>query len=254
MERVSYGCVALLGTNKVGKMTADSDGYYEFVLGGLDTYNSGGAFYPLKSAQSLFENSSNLMRRIETGACRGEYGHPKQLPGQDMRSFLRRVSTIYEDNVCCHFKDVRIEKEGIKDKSGNKVVAVIGHVKPSGPKGQALGESMENPNESVCFSVRSLTDDKIEGGRLVKHIRTIVTWDYVNEPGIDIARKWHSPSLESFEEAEFTREHIEAMESGVGAGVSMEDNGGVSSGTIFVDFGWKKTGPAGLVLPPSARW
>jgi hypothetical protein len=105
----------------------------------------------------------------------------------------------------------------------------------------------------VCFSVRSLTDDKIEGGRLVKHIRTIVTWDYVNEPGIDIARKWNSPSLESFEEVEFTRDHVEGLDSGVGAGVSMEDNG-VSGNTIFVDFGWKKTGPAGLVLPPSARW
>ncbi|MND14779.1 hypothetical protein D3C81_226420 [compost metagenome] len=254
MERVSYGCVALLGTNKVGKLTPDSDGYYELVLGGLDTYNSGGAFYPLNSAKSLFEQSSNLMRRIETGACRGEYGHPKQLPNQDMRSFLRRVSTIYEDNVCCHFKDVRLEHNAIKDSKGNRVVAVIGHVKPSGPKGQALAESLENPNESVCFSVRSLTDDKIEGGRLVKHIRTIVTWDYVNEPGIDIARKWNAPGLESFQETEFTRDHVEGLDTGVGAGMSMESSGGVSGSTIFVDFGWKKTGSAGLVLPPSARW
>lgn len=253
MERMSYGCVALRGTNKVGKLTPDSQGYYEMVIGGLDTYNSGGAFYPFKSAQALFEQSSSLMRRIETGACRGEYGHPKQLPGQDARSFLRRVSTIYEENVCCHFKDVRIERDTVKDKSGNRVIAVIGLVKPSGAKGDALGESIENPNESVCFSVRSLTDDKIEGGRLVKHLRTIVTWDYVNEPGIDVARKWNAPSLESFEEAEFTRDHVEALDRGVSTGVSME-SGGISSDAIFVDFGWKRTGSAGLVLPPSARW
>lgn len=251
-ERVVYGCTALVGTNKTGKLTPDSDGYYELVLGGLDCYNSGGAFYPLSAARGLFEASSSLMRRIESGACRGEYGHPKKDPSQSMSSFLQRVSTIYEDNVCCHFKDVRIEQNAIKDKAGNRVVAVVGRVKPSGPKGEFLRASLDSKDENVCFSVRSLTDDRVEGGRMVKNIRTIITWDYVNEPGIALAKKWHSPSLESFDEASFSRQMVETMDEGP-KGMGMESMTQVKN-SIFVDFGWKKTATAGLVLPPSARW
>ncbi len=252
-ERVVYGCTALVGTNKTGKLSPDSDGYYELVLGGLDCYNSGGAFYPLSSARGLFEKSSSLMRRIESGACRGEYGHPKKDPNQNMSSFLQRVSTIYEDNVCCHFKDVRIEQNAIKDPDGNRVVAIVGRVKPSGPKGEYLRTSLESKDENVCFSVRSLTDDRVEGGRLVKHIRSIITWDYVNEPGIAMAKKWYAPSLESFDEASFSRDMVENLDSHVAPGVSMESAQQLRE-SIFVDFGWKKTSKSALILPPSARW
>lgn len=252
MERVVYGCTALVGTNKTGKLSPDSDGYYELVLGGLDCYNSGGAFYPLSTARALFEASSTLMRRIESGACRGEYGHPKKDPSQSMTSFLQRVSTIYEDNVCCHFKDVRIEQNAVKDKDGNRVIAVVGRVKPSGPKGEFLRASLESKDENVCFSVRSLTDDRVEGGRLVKNIRSIITWDYVNEPGIALAKKWHSPSLESFDEASFSRQMVENLGEAT-QGVGMESVNEIAK-TIFVDFGWKTSPKSNLTLPPSARW
>lgn len=251
-DRISYSCVALRGSGKVGKLTPDTDGYYELLLGGLECYNSSGAFYPMKDAKRLFESSSSLMRRIADGSCRGELGHPKRESGQDMRSFLSRVSTIYEDQVCCHFRDVHLDNAIIKDPSGKEVVAVVGYVKPSGPKGVSLGESLDNPKENVCFSVRSLTDDRMERGQLVKHIRSIITWDYVNEPGISFAKKWMTPSLESFDDLSFTREHVEGMSAGTG-GVSME-SAAVSKETIFVDFGWKRTSPSGLVLPASAKW
>jgi len=37
----------------------------------------------------------------------------------------------------------------------------------------------------------------MQNGVLNKLLRTIVTFDYVNEPGISIAKKWHAPGLES---------------------------------------------------------
>ena len=253
VERVVYGCTALVGTNKVGKLSADSDGYYELVLGGLDCYNSGGAFYPLSTARSLFEGSSSLMRRIADGAARAEYGHPKKAHDQSMSSFLQRVSTIHEDNVCAHFADVRIEQNAIKDKDGKRVVAIVGRVKPAGPKGEFLAASLENKNENVCFSVRSLTDDRVEGGRLVKHLRSIITWDYVNEPGLSMAKKWLAPSLESMDEASFSRDLVECLDHGVPAGMGLESSQQIKE-SIFVDFGWKRTAKAGLIVPASASW
>jgi len=254
VNRVTYGCTALVGTNKVGTLKADSDGYYDLVLGALDFHNSSGAFYPLASAKHLFEDSSSLMRRIANGNCKGECGHPKKKPGMTMREYLERIMTVEETNVCCHFQEVTIDASGaVKDKNGRAVVAVRGKVKPTGPRGEALREALENPKENVNFSVRSLTNDVVEGGRVVKHIKTIVCWDWVNEPGISVASKYSSPSLESFQEAYFAPTHFDELEAQyANAGVSLESNG-ISLESIREDLGWTKR-KSGIVVPASANW
>lgn len=197
MDKVFYNCTALAGTNKVGKLTPDADGYYTVILGAFDFPNSGGAIYPWKSAQKLFEDSGALMRRIKTGQQRGECGHPKQQPGMTKAQFITRICTIEETLVSHHIKEVWIETETVKGPNGRPVVAVMGKVKPSGPMGSSLKEQLENPSENVAFSVRSLTRDKRVAGQLFKHMTTLVTWDYVNEPGISVATKYDNPSLES---------------------------------------------------------
>lgn len=249
--RASYSCTALLGTNKTGELKPDADGYYELTLGALDVFNSGGAFYPLGPARQLFEGSSSLMRRIASGNCKGECGHPKMAPGMSMRDYLGRIMRIEETNVCCHFREVRLET--IKDTNGRDIVGVVGKVKPSGPQGPALKEALENPHENVCFSVRSLTNDVPSGGILHKNIKTIVCWDWVTEPGIRVATKYNSPSLESFEETGFTEAQLSsvtALEASVGVGVESHNNVPVSD--VMKDFGWDR--PKVDRLPPSARW
>lgn len=257
-ERATFTCTALAGSNKTGALKPDEDGYYTMVLGALDVFNSAKAFYPFESAKQVFKESSSLMRRIAHGRCKGEVGHPKKVPGQSMPDFINRVLEIRETNVCCLFKDVTIDYT-FKDKDGRPVIAVIGKVKPVGPMGPALKAALENPDEDVCFSVRSLTDDEWVAGTLVKHIRTIVTWDWVTEPGIYVASKWLSPALETLsevvdiEQAYFTATSLGNIRDYVRkSGVGMEDNGNVvSMEEIFEDFGWNK---AKSNLPPAARW
>lgn len=253
-QRAAYACTALVGTNKAGKLKPDAKGYYTLVLGALDVFNSNGAFYPLQTAKHVFESSSSLMRRIENGNCRGECGHPKPLPGMTTRDFLQRVMTIEETNVCCHFRSVRLETQSVKDKSGRPVVAVIGEVKPSGPRGEFLKEALENEDENVCFSVRSLTNDHMSStGVLQKNIKTIVTWDWVNEPGISVATKYSSPALESFNEVDFNEDQLRSVqEHQTGLGYSMESQGGVDVGDVLNDLGWQT--PNRSKLPPSLRW
>lgn len=240
-NQTTYACTALAGTNKAGILKPDTDGYYTVVLGALNYYNSAGAFYPYESAKEVFKASSSLMRRIANGACRAEYGHPKKAPGMSMRDFLDRVMQIYEENVCAHIKEVKIDYTSVKDpKSGRPVISVIGKVKPCGPRGEALRASLENPNENVCFSVRSLTEDVRVGAEWHKHIRSIVTWDYVNEPGIAVANKFASPALESFAEVPFTRSQIQDVASQQAANsLSMESNG-VTARSVMEEFGWDK--------------
>lgn len=266
IQRASFACTALLGTNKAGILRPDADGYYTLVLGALDIYNSGGAFYPYESAKQLFKESSSLMRRISNGALRGEYGHPRP-NGMNMRDFLGRVMDIYEPNVCCHIRKVWIDnKTSVRDERGRPVIAILGEVKPAGPMGPALQASLDNPSENVCFSIRSLTEDHTVAGTTYKNLKTIVTWDYVNEPGLSVAKKWHSPALESIEEdLPVMPAHLAALRNTqmLNARLGMESNG-LTVEAAMEDLGWGGMGDgvskdgfgegSKIATPPAAKW
>lgn len=254
-QSATYSCTALMGTNKAGVLKPDADGYYEVVLGALDFYNSAGAYYPFQSAKELFEESSSFMRRVKSGCLKGEYGHPKFLPGMSKRDFVGRVLNIHEECVSHHIRDVRIETEKVKDKNGGKVVAIIGYVKPTGPMGQHLKDALENKHENVCFSIRSLTNDVYDNrGVLIKHIQQIITWDYVNEPGISVANKYQAPGLEGLHNVKFSFENLQEYKSHrLEMGVGIENTSGVSPEDVIKAYGWDKPGYI-LKTPPSVRW
>lgn len=240
MNGFSLSCTALLGTNKTGTLKCDADGYYKVVLGALDVYNTANAFYPEASARHLFEKSSSLMRRIASGNLRGEYGHPRQQPGMTVDDFVNRVRDIYEPNVCMHIRKVEVDYSSYRNEHGKPMIVILGEIRPSGPMGPTLKEQLENRHEDVCFSIRSLTQDEFSMGRVNKHLKLIVTWDYVNEPGLAVAHKWNCPSLESHSEdamagglTTLVEQHIlpgrlKDMCKQRTAGASMESEGGVS--------------------------
>ena len=72
------------------------------------------------------------------------------------------------------------------------------------------GLGFKNPKENVCFSIRSFTDNSYSHGRVNKVLKNIITFDYVNEPGIHIAEKYKSPSLEAVEETVFSKEQFDS--------------------------------------------
>lgn len=251
-NKAMYSCTALVGTNKAGTLKADADGYYTLVLGALNIHNAAGAFYPLESAKHLFDSSSSLIRRIETGNLRGECGHPKQLPGQNTRDYLQRILQIEETNICCHFRRVWLV-DG-KDDKGRNVVLVMGEVKPAGPRGPALKEALENKHENVCFSIRSLTKDHMNpAGFLIKNIQTIVCWDWVNEPGISLATKYKNPGLESIgDDVEILEEHLTSIKLKQERNPASMESSVLDIDTVCSEMGWNKP-PMGK-LPASANW
>jgi hypothetical protein len=195
--KIIYQSTVLNGVNKVGNLQKDANGYFEIVLGALNAYNSQGWYYSYEHAKSLFENSSELMRRISTGRLRGETGHPRFQPGMTQLQWFSRVNDLLEPNLCVHFKEVSLSFDGHKDEKGNPIILIMGRAKPSGANSQWLEKQFENPDEDVCFSIRSFTEDEIIGGRRTKMLKKIVTWDTVNEPGLSGACKYKTPSLES---------------------------------------------------------
>lgn len=265
-----FACNSLAGANKVGNLKRSPEGYYEMIVGALNVYNSGGQYYPLKGSEALFLESSSFQRRIQRAALRAEYGHPKPGPRsldpreQKLRDqeFVRRNLSIYEENVCAHHMKIWLDHDRVKDKSGKPIIAIMSLVAPNGPLGNVLEKQLNNPHENVCFSIRSFTDNRMRFGVEERTLKEIVTFDYVNEPGIAVAEKYFSPSLESFDprraehtdfEMEFTRATLDQVFlDGNAIGMSNESTI-VSAGALYNAMGWNLPNQS-KVLPPSLRW
>jgi hypothetical protein len=238
---VRFSCTSLAGVNKVGNLKKTAEGYYPLVVGALNVFNSAGQLYVYDQAKSLFEQSSQLMRRVQRGALRGEYGHPKFLPGMTAEQFAHRCLSIYEENTCCHHKD---NFDNVKDENGKPVIAIISQVCPSGPFGPALQKQLDNKNENVCFSIRAFTDDYREGGVTKRILKTVVTWDYVNEPGISAAEKFKSPALEEHGERMFSRGELERSVFTAPAYGMATESVVLSANELFSSLGWNLDGAA----------
>ncbi len=237
MQKVLFSCATLAGTGKKGVLKKDDNGYYTLPIGGLNVFNSVGDFYTYEQAKDLFSASSVFMRRVKTGALKGEYGHPKPQPGQSYESFAERVLTIEEKNICTHFSEIWLDFDNVRDKDGKKVIAIMAKLAPSGPMGDAISRSLENPNEDVCYSIRSFTKDTYIAGVKHRALAEIVTWDYVNEPGINFARKYNSPALESLQEHSFSRKDLVRAIKHMDGGIGME-SAKMTGQSLFKSLGW----------------
>jgi len=212
--QVKFSATKLINSGKKGEIKPDANGYYDLIIGGLNTLNTAGEYYTLDGAKELFTDSSVFMRRVKSGNLRGEVGHPKKQPSMTNDDYLNRVLSIDEGNVCAHFSEVWLDTDfGKKYPALNnkELVAVMAKVKPSGAKAHALKTSLENINENVCFSIRALTKDYYHRGKTFRVLTSIFTYDMVNEPGISIANKWDSPSLETLTESYVSYKDLEKI-------------------------------------------
>jgi len=197
---LTFSAIKVYDQNKEVKQ--DENGYYYVTLGAINCFNSAGAFYVADGVKDLIENESNLFaKRLTNGYLNGEMGHPTFIPGMSHNDFLIRNLKIEQSNISHHIRAVELiptdEDSGLP--GGGKVIKVMGWIKPAGEKGQYLKEALDNPDQNVAFSVRSLTNDKPVKGVIIKTIMQIITWDWVAEPGISCANKWATMAMESFD-------------------------------------------------------
>ncbi len=222
-QTVQFTCTTLAGTGKTGVLPKDEFGYRTQPIGALNCFNSMGEYYPADRARALFEQSSSFMRRVSSGCLKSEEGHPKPVPGQSEESFIRRVLTIDEKNVCAHIASVYLDFDSVKDNNGKPVIAIMGKIKPAGPLAASLEDAYNNPHEDVCFSIRAFTEDVVMAGCRQRTLIEVVTFDRVNEPGISTSRKYKAPALETLADnrwsADSVRRAIKPM-----PGMAMESN------------------------------
>ena len=207
MNGVYFTSTKLAKMGKKGVYKPDSDGYYTIVLGALNCYNSAGHFYTADGATHLFEKSSGFMRRVQNRCVKAECGHPEFVAGMTEDQYVNRILTIVEKNVVAHIADIWLDFDFGKNHpeyDNRDLIAIMGKVKPSGPHAAWFKECLDNGVEDVCFSIRALTRDYYNRGTRIRVLDQIVTFDYVTEPGISIARKFNSPAMEQLSDKVMT--------------------------------------------------
>lgn len=247
MSNIVFTCTALTGLNKSGVLTPNADGYYRQPVGALRIFNSAGHFYTDEaSAVNLFrDQSSGFNRRVVSGKVRGEVDHPEWLKGMSEDEYTARMYYIDPKNTCVHFSRFELDFDTYKDKNGKPVIAIIADFTPSGVHGAMLEKQLKNGKENVCFSIRAFTIDRQVGLTRHRTLAEIVTFDYVNEPGIHIAEKYKSASLESRFERPVTKEGLsKALDRQV---LNMgRESVVIDKDALFRSFGWADSKPAGF--------
>ncbi len=179
---------------KSGNYKPDSDGYYKIRAGTIGVPNTSGIVYEVTDkVKQLFSEDSPLMSRLNSGYLRSEQGHPKRTPGMTDKDYVRRILKIEETRFCGHIKAITVTEQS--NRKG--VFDVVIEIKPAGPFKDALEDDLSNPHSNTAFSIRSLVDQRIENGVIIRTLTTIVTWDFVDSPGIDSANKLNSIGLEN---------------------------------------------------------
>ncbi len=200
MSTITYQA-AVLRAGKQGIIKPDAAGYYTQCIGGLNIENAGGYVYAAERARHLFEESSSLQRRIKDRALRGEVGHPRRTADYaNDQAWLHRLNDIHEPNICVYWAEIGLDENyGRNNPHLNRpdMVGIMARYRPGGASGHVLEKDLADPLANVSFSIRSFSVLRKAMMRNIYDLQTIVTWDYVNEPGIKQAQKMLSATLES---------------------------------------------------------
>lgn len=190
-------------TIKNGQLEKDDKGYYLVNLGGFNIFNRHNEFYRVNDIDKLLKDErggANLfLIRMKEGYLTGEAGHPVYKAGMSPADWFSRNVRLDVTNVSHHIRDVFVERlnEAPIIPGSGPAYRIKGWVKPSGKHGAALQSVLDNPDMNVAFSIRCLTKDTTVNGYKVRDVKEIITWDWVDVPGISKANKWSTIAHET---------------------------------------------------------
>lgn len=188
-------------SGKRGILKPNADGYYTMPVGGLEVCNTSGVYYTSgDGVRELFTSPDSMLQRLlRDGALKGENGHPKPYPGESDDAYQSRAMYPDEKNIAVFFRRIWLDLDfgrNHPEYNNPNMIAIMAEFKPDGVHGHLLQAALDDPDQNVCFSIRSLAEDIRVNGRRVRAIREVITFDYVTLPGIRFATKWHAPALE----------------------------------------------------------
>lgn len=200
-ERLIFTNTRLTLSGKKGVLKPDSEGYYEFPIGGFNCQNSAGEVYTNDNIDTIFSDSSAFMRKVNSGKLFGEWGHPMPAPGESSDHYMSRASSINDKETCVFFKDIWNDKTAGKHFTQYKgidasSIITFARLKPHGALWESLQRAIDDPNVNIAFSVRNLGRDRVYRGKCYVSVEEIITYDAVTEQGVASSEKHGSLKLE----------------------------------------------------------
>jgi hypothetical protein len=124
-----YSCTKVTAGTKDAVITPDKDGYYcNLILGAFDVTGPTRQHFPFAGVESLLAPGSTLHRRATNGALKGEWGHPRQAPGESDADFVSRIQQVDERHTAIHIREFRIQR--VTADNGKVYYQVRGDVAP----------------------------------------------------------------------------------------------------------------------------
>lgn len=174
-----------IGGKKLKAMTPDVNGVFNGIpIGVIGRPSRNKVIYePTSFVKSMNDKDSLFYTKLTEGNLQGEYGHPEQKgPIQEQ---ITRMYSIDPTKVSHAILGVET-----KDSSDGQYTLILGNIKPCGPYGKYLTESLIDPSRNTAFSLRSLTGKPVrKNGFLEKKVLNTITFDAVEGPGYGEASK-----------------------------------------------------------------
>ena len=170
------------------------DGWYHVILGAFNILNKDNIYYELGDVREMIDNPKNLIcQRLRAGSLYGEMEHPTNTPGMTGEQILANNLKIDGNRVSHVIRKIELTPISNNQKSSpfrDDIWVVTAWIKPTGPYGHLLKESLDDPYQNTSFSIRSLVKNVLDSnGNKVRQMMMLITWDWVKEPGIRIADK-----------------------------------------------------------------
>jgi hypothetical protein len=194
VDRISFSVDVLTVRNgrKLGRVRPDQDGYYEMPIAVLGTVTDNRTYYEVEDFVGQLTSPESYINRVLTdGKLYGEYGHPMIMLLPESQQ-LPRLMIVDEKTVSHHIRKIRT---GEKLESGGRIL--YGQIKPHGPYGAQLQDSLNDPCLNTSFSLRSIAASRQEGNVTRRKMKMLVTFDCVLAGGYNEASKRYAPSVET---------------------------------------------------------
>ena len=166
----------------------DAEGCYEVIVGCLGIPTRQDVIYePESVVEAMRDPTGRFNICLRDGNLPGEWGHPQVKSKED----LNRLLIIDETKISHYFRAIWIDAEKPIMINGQEAYAIRAKVKPAGPYGKYLEESLRDPCINTSFSIRSICTPSTgpDNRYSYRRVEYLVTFDAVFAPGYEITSK-----------------------------------------------------------------
>lgn len=209
---ISFRVETIYPKGRVGVIKPDERGVYRglpmMMLGEITQQKT---YYDPESVIKQITSPDTTFNKIFTNQkLMGEYGHPTFYDLNSDTDKLQRLCTVDESKASHLFTSLYTDQP-----ASDGSIVVRADIKPTGPYGAVLKDSLDDPIVNTSFSLRAFVDTNVRpDGVKYRTVKSLTTFDAVGASGFKNSDKGHALALESFSGDTYHDYEINVMKDG----------------------------------------